>query len=250
MIVAASTSCFPDLSFEEAVEKIADLEYSSIEIAIHEDANHLKPSDVMENLDKATLVCNSIRRLNLTGFSLRFGVEGEAFFEQFTQCCQLAKATKVVCLTVDSGVHGTPFNEEVERFKRLAQIAELHGVRVGMRSQHGHLSGDVDQVSVICGHVKGVGLSLDPSQYIYGTDRPGNYEKLLPYVQNVYLRDSTPKELQVRVGQGVVDFGKLIYLLQQQRYQRALVVEIVPMDDVDHMGEMRKMRLLLESLLL
>jgi sugar phosphate isomerase/epimerase len=161
----------------------------------------------------------------------------------------LAKATKVVCLTVDSGVQGTPFNEEVERFKRLATIAEKNGVRVGMRSQQGHLSGDVDQVSVICGHVKGVGLSLDPSQYIYQTDRPGNYEKLLQYVQNVYLRDSTEKQLQVRVGQGVIDFGKLIGQLQQFRYHRALVVEITPMPDVDHMGEMRKMRLLLESLL-
>ena len=104
-------------------------------------------------------------------------------------------------------------------------------------------------VSVICSHVKGVGLSLDPSQYIYGTERPGNIDKLLPYVQNVYLRDSTPKDIQVRVGQGVIDFGKLITQLQQHRYQRALVVEIVPLPDVDHMGEMRKMRLLLESLL-
>ncbi len=249
MIVAASTACFPDLSFEEAVEKIADLEYSSIEIAIHEDLNHLKPSQVMENLDRATLTCNSIRRLNLTGYSLRFGVEGEEFFEQFTKCCQLAKNTKVVTLTVDSGVQGTPFNEEVERFKRLAQIAEQHGVRVAMRSQHGHLSGDVDQVSVICGHVKGVGLALDPSQYHFETERPGNYEKLLQFVHNVYLRDSNTKEIQVRVGQGIIDFGKLINLLQQLRYQRALVVEILPKPDVDHMGEMRKMRLLLESLL-
>jgi sugar phosphate isomerase/epimerase len=119
-----------------------------------------------------------------------------------------------------------------------------------MRSQAGHLSGDVDQVSVICGHVKGVGLALDPSQYIYGTDRPGNYDKLLQYVQNVYLRDSTSEQKQVRVGQGVIDFGKLINQLVQLRYQRALVVEIVPLPDVDHMGEMRKMRLLLESLLL
>ncbi|MBX3418535.1 MAG: sugar phosphate isomerase/epimerase [Pirellulaceae bacterium] len=250
MIVAASTACFFDLSFEEAVERIADLEYASLEIAIHENENHLKPSDVVERFDHAVLTCNSVRRLNVTGYSLRFNTTGEEFFEQFTKCCQLAKATKVVCLTVDSGEHGTPFNEEVERFKRLTSIAQQHGVCVGMRSQHGHLSGDVDQVSVICSHVKGVGLSLDPSQYIFGTDRPGNYDKLLPYVQNVYLRDSTAKEIQVRVGQGVVDFGKLVTQLQQLKYQRALVVEISPLPDVDHYGEMRKMRLLLESLII
>ena len=250
MIVAASTSCFPDLPFNEAIEKIADLEYSSIEVAIHENGNHLKPSQVVENLDYAILTCNSVRRLNVTGFSLQFGVTGEEYFDQFAKICSLAKAVKVVSLTVPSGEHGTPFNEEVEKFKRLAQIAEKHGVRVGMRSQYGHLSGDVDTVSVICGHVKGIGLSLDPSQYYYKTDRPGNFEKLLAHVQNVYLRDSNRDHIQVRVGQGLIDFGRLINQLNQQRYTRSLVVELVPMPDVDHYGEMRKIRLLLESLLL
>lgn len=250
MIVAASTACFPDLEFAEAIEKIVDLEYSSVEITIHEDCNHLRPSMVQSNLDAAILQCNSIRRMNLTGFSLQFGVEGEEYFDQFTAVCQLAKAVKVVSLTVPSGEHGTPFNEEVEKFKRLAKIADAHGVRVGMRSQWGRLSGDVDTVSVICGHVKGVGLSLDPSQYIYKTDRPGNYDKLLDYVQNVYLRDSNKEHLQVRVGQGDIDFGRLVSQLMQIRYNRALVVEIAPIVDVDHYGELRKMRLLLESLLL
>ncbi|MFM7115534.1 MAG: sugar phosphate isomerase/epimerase family protein [Planctomycetota bacterium] len=250
MIVAASTNCFPDLPFDEAIEKIADLEYSSVELAIHENGSHLKPSEVLANLDQAILVCNSIRRLNLTGLSLQFDATGEEFFDQFSRCCTLAKAVKVVTLTVPSGEHGTPFNEEVEKFKRLAQIADRNGIRVGMRSQYGHLSGDVDTISVICGHVKGLALSLDPSQYFYRTDRPGNFEKLLPYVHNVYLRDSNKEHLQVRVGQGIIDFGKLVSQLTQMHYNRALVVEVGPQPDVDHLGEMRKLRLLLESLLL
>jgi sugar phosphate isomerase/epimerase len=249
VIVAASTNCFPDLSFDEAIEKIADLEYSSVELAVHENGPHFKPSQVVDNFEQAVLRCHSLRRLNLTGLSLQFNSEGEEYFDQFSRCCALAKAVKVVTLTVPSGEHGTPFNEEVERFKRLAQIADRHGIRVGMRSQYGHLSGDVDTVSVICGHVKGLALSLDPSQYYYKTDRPGNFEKLLNYVHNVYLRDSNKEQLQVRVGQGIIDFGKLVNQLGQLNYSRALVVEIHPQPDIDHHGEMRKLRLLLESLL-
>jgi sugar phosphate isomerase/epimerase len=249
VIVAASTNCFPDLPFDEAIEKIADLEYSSVELAIHENGPHFRPSEVVNNFEQAVLRCNSIRRLNLTGLSLQFNAEGEEYFDQFSRCCALAKAVKVVTLTVPSGEHGTPFNEEVEKFKRLAQIADRHGIRVGMRSQYGHLSGDVDTVSVICGHVKGLALSLDPSQYFYKTDRPGNFEKLLSYVHNVYLRDSNKEHLQVRVGQGIIDFGKLVTQLSQINYNRALVVELCPQPDVDHHGEMRKLRLLLESLL-
>ena len=105
-------------------------------------------------------------------------------------------------------------------------------------------------MSVICGHVKGLGLSLDPSQYLFQQKSPLNYEKLLSYVQNVYLRDSTADELQVRVGKGVIEYGKLINLLRKEKYSRALCVDIQPEDDSDHMGEMRKLRLLLESLVL
>jgi sugar phosphate isomerase/epimerase len=72
---------------------------------------------------------------------------------------------------------------------------------------------------------------------------------LLSYVHNVYLRDSNKEHLQVRVGQGIIDFGKLVTQLSQINYNRALVVELCPQPDVDHHGEMRKLRLLLESLL-
>lgn len=249
MIVSAATACFPDLPFPDAVERLADLEFTSIEIDIHEQGQHLRPSEVCENLDRAILTCNTVRRMNVTGFGLQFDTAGEEYFEQFTKCCQLAKATQVVSLTVESGEHGTPFNEEVEKFKRLVSIAERHGVRVGMRSRHGCLSGDIDTVSVICGHVKGAGLSLDPSHYVFGHEKPLNYDKLLTYVQNVYLRDTTRQKMQVRVGQGVIDFGRLIAQLTQCHYRRALVVDILPEADVDQFGELRKMRLLLESLL-
>jgi sugar phosphate isomerase/epimerase len=111
------------------------------------------------------------------------------------------------------------------------------------------LSADPDTVSVICGHVKGLGLALDPSHYIYGQERELNYDKLLKYVQTVYLRDSTRDQLQVRVGQGVIDYGKLINQLEKHHYDRALIVDIAPQKEIDQLGEIRKLRLLLESLL-
>ena len=250
MFVAASNDCFKELSYADCVEKIVDLEFSAIELSIDENGNHIRPSEVVEDMEQAMAKCTSTRRLTVAGYNLIINAEGEEYINIFEACCKLAKATRVVTLTVQSGEHGTPFNEEVERFKSMVKIAELYGVRVGMRSQHGHLSADPDTVSVICGHVKGLGLSLDPSHYVFGQERELNYEKLLEYVQTVYLRDSTKDDLQVRIGQGIIDYGKLISLLQKQGYDRALVIDIGRQDDVDHLGEIRKMRLLLESLLI
>lgn len=249
MFVAASTNCFAHLERAEAIEKLGDLEFTSIEMVVSEESNQLKPSMIMSDFEGAVALVNSTRRLDVVGFTVEVPVESPDYLEQFAAMCKLAKATKVVTLTVLSGEHGTPFNEEVERFKELVKIAEAHGVRVGMRSQVDHLSGDPDTVSVICGHVKGLGLAIDPSHYIYKRETAANYDNLLQYVTNVYLRDSTKDELQVRVGQGIVDYGKLINQLVKVKYNRALVIDIPIQDDIDHMGEMRKMRLLLESLL-
>ena len=252
MFVAATTQCFTQLSLADAIEKLADLEFSHIEIAIHENGNHLKPSEVQQDLQRASMLCNATRRLTVVGFSIDIEGEGEPYYQRFQSCCELAKLCKVVTLTVPSGEHGTPFNEEVERYKKLVKIAEQHGVRVALRSQVGHLSADPDTVSVICGHVTGLGLSLDPSVYHFGHPTPLNYDQLIEYVHTVYLRDSTPDQLQVRVGQGIIDYGKLIHQLRKVQYSRALCVDIQPSDDpeVDHDGELRKLRLLLESLVI
>ena len=44
----------------------------------------------------------------------------------------MAKAIKVVTLTVRSAELGTPFNAEVERLRALVAIATMEGVRVGL----------------------------------------------------------------------------------------------------------------------
>jgi sugar phosphate isomerase/epimerase len=249
VFVSVSTECFAELPLEEAIQKLADLEYASIEIAVHEHQDQLKPSEVASNLSGAIARCGAKRRLNLVSYGLDIRADGEAYFEQFDACCQLAKATRIVALTVPSSPLGTPFNEEVERFKRMVKMADSHGVRVGMRSQHGCLSEDPDTVSVICDHVKGLALSFDPSQYLFRQNQPRDTERLMKYVHQVYLRDSSKDKLQVRVGQGVIEYGKLVNQLAKVGYNRSLCVHILPQDDVDQLAELRKMRLLLESLL-
>ena len=71
----------------------------------------------------------------------------------------------------------------------------------------------------------------------------------MEYVIHVRLRDTTRNEFQVRVGQGDVEYGRLIGQLAKQHYTRALTADIQPMPDIDQASELRKIRLLLESLL-
>lgn len=249
MFVAASTECFHDLSLAQALERLADLEYTAVELTMFEDGNQLKPSDVLADVEAAVALCRNSRRLDVVAFDVRITAEKEAHYEQFAAICKMAKAAKIVTITIPSAERGTPFNEEVEHLRRLVDIATLDGVRVAMKGQIGRLSEDPDTVTVLCDNVKGLGLTLDPSVYIYGSHQGRSIDKLLKYVYHTHLRDTNRKAFQVRVGQGEVEYGRLITQLQKVRYNRALSVNITEMPDVDHVGELRKLRLLLESLL-
>jgi sugar phosphate isomerase/epimerase len=249
VFVAASTECYPSLSLNDALRRLADLEYTSVEIAVHESGRHLKPSAVLTAPAAAIDICRNTRRLDVVAYSVDIAASGQAYYDQFQAICRLAKATKVVTLTVPSGELGTPFNEEVERLRRLVAIATQDGVRVSIKSQIGRLSEDPDTVVVLCDNVDGLGLTLDPSHYICGPHRNKSLDKLYKYVYHVHLRDSTKDTLQVRVGQGEVEYGRLIGHLRKHKYHRALSVHTPELPGVDQMAEMRKMRLLLESLL-
>lgn len=249
MFVAASSECFPRLSLDGVLQRLVDLEYQHVEIALHEDGGPLKPSQVLADLDGVIASCRETYRLTICGYSVKIQAEGEAYYDQFAACCRLAKATKVVAITVPSGEIGTPFNAEIEHLQRLVSIASQEQVLVGVKTETGHITQDPDTAVVLCDNVKGLGITLDPSHYIYGPHAGGNYDQVMKHVYNVHLRDTTKDKLQVRVGQGQIEYGRLVTQLAKVRYNRALVVHICEMEGVDHAAEMRKMRLLLESLL-
>jgi sugar phosphate isomerase/epimerase len=248
--VAASTDCFPNFSLTQALERLVDLEYTRVEIAIREDGRQLRPSQVLDDLDAAILACRETHRLTPVAYSFD-APESPRYYDEFIACCKLAKATKVVSITVRAGELGTPFNAEVERLRELVRIGTLAGVLVSIKTEIGRMSQDPATAIVLCDNVKGLGITLDPSHFVAGPHGEGPYEQIMKYVYHVQLRDTTRSQLQVRIGQGLIEYGKLVTQLAKVNYQRALCVQIVDLPDsgIDHMAEMRKMRLLLESLL-
>jgi sugar phosphate isomerase/epimerase len=249
VLVAASTECFAGLPLSQAIDRLMDLEYTSVEIAIHEDGNQLRPSVVAKDVDAAIDTCMLTHRASIIAYSVKIDAEGEEYYRQWLACCRLAKATKVVTLTVPSAELGTPFNQEVEHLQRLVALAESQGVRVAIKSQIGRLSEDPDTVIVLCDNVKGLGVTLDPSHYLCNPTGPKEYDRLLKYVYHVHLRDSTKTKLQVRIGQGEIEYGRLINMLKKVRYDRSFSVDIREIEGVEHVAELRKMRLLVESLM-
>jgi hypothetical protein len=114
VFVAASTQCWPELDLPDCIGRLRDLDFASIEIAIHESGN-VKPSELVADTDRATQILRMGHRLDISGYSVELASTGAQHYEEFEKICYIAKNTKVVNITVPSGEHGTPFNEEVER---------------------------------------------------------------------------------------------------------------------------------------
>jgi sugar phosphate isomerase/epimerase len=247
--VAASTGCFPELSFPEAIEVLGDLEFTAVEIVLDDRGRQVTSAQIVEDFEETLRLVRDTHRLEICSYNVKIDASGDAFYERFEKVCDLAKATKVVTLTLPSGEHGTPFNQEVEHLQKMVALADLRGVRIGLKSQIGCLTEDPDTVKNLCDYVPGIGLTLDPSHYLCSNHRNKNYEKLLKYVYHVHLRDSKKDKLQVRVGQGEIDYSRLITQLQNVGYDQALSVDMEPAEGIDMRQELRKLRLLLDSLL-
>ena len=248
LFVAASTSCIPDEPLVGVFDRLADLEYTHLELVIG-DQGVIPPTQIAEQHESIVLLRRSFRRI--APIALLFDVEPEdaAYFEQFTLACRLAKDCKIVVITIHASVPGTPFNEEIDRLRELVKIGMLHGVVVGVATEAGRFTETPETVGSLCRNVKGLGVTLDPSHYVHNFPKPKDYEAILPHVNHVRLRDTTQQQFQTRLGQGDVEFGRLVVQLNKVNYNRALCIDIAPMPGIDQSAELRKMRLLLDSLL-
>ena len=254
MIVAASTSSISDEPLADVFERLVDLEYTSAELVIGERGTIPRSQIASRHATIVQLRRNSRR---ITPIAIYFDVEAPPdeqsdprymeYVTQFTQACQLAKDCKVAVMTIHSSLPGASFNGEIDRLQELVKIGLHYGVVIGVATEAGHITDTPETVLSLCRLVKGLSVTLDPSHYIYNLPKPKDYEVLLPHVCHVRFRDTTSEQFQTRIGQGVIDFGRLITLLGNENYHRALCVDLAPLPNIDQSSELRKMRLLLES---
>ena len=249
MFVAASTSCFPDLNLPDVLERLADLEYSAAEIVVDDAFGQLRPGELAEKFDSTIQICRSSRRITPISFLYQADPNDAKYFEHFTTLCHLAKAIKVVSISVLPAKLVSPFNVEVERLQKLVHLGSREGVHIGLMTLADSWTENTDDVGSFCKAVPGLAVTLDPTHYIYGCPKPKDYDPILDYVSHVRLRDSTKDNFQVQIGQGVIEYGRLVIQLGLSGYKRALCVDLKVLPNIDPIAELRKMRLLLESLL-
>jgi sugar phosphate isomerase/epimerase len=247
VFVAASTRCFSDKSFAEACFLLDDLEYDKIELWLSEDSPQITPSQIIADPDGFCTRYREVTRLSPMAFCL----EGDVKPADFAVLTRVAKQMRIAQITIPASKLGTPFNSEIDRLRGFLKIASQDGILISIKTKTGHLTEDPDTAIELCQAAPGLGLTLDPSYYVCGPHKNAAFDQVYPYVFHLHLRDSTPDQVQVPVGLGHIDYSRLVSQLERVKYTRALSVEVLPelCEPNARLIELRKMRLLLESLL-
>jgi sugar phosphate isomerase/epimerase len=252
MFIACSTLSFARLPLQAALRLMAELEFSKVDVAITEHGNHLKPSTVADDVVKAALAVRIGPSLTPAAYSVEFAAVGDEYLRQLKAICKLARTTAVPLLCIPAASNGSGLDAEVERLRHLVQIVESEGLLLTVPTRIGTLTELPATARELCERVPGLGLTLDPSHFVNGPHQGEPYDEVFPYVRHVQLRDTgkAPGKFQVRVGQGEIEYGRIISQLQRCRYDRLLTVALHDVAEAPFVmeTEVRKLKYLLESL--
>jgi sugar phosphate isomerase/epimerase len=250
VIVACSTLCFGKYSFERALQTIAELGFSKVDVAIRAGGPHLTPSEVAADVHA---VAGRLRLgPGLTPCAFSVTAEGDDLPANLAAVCRLARLTSVPCVTIAAASAGTGFDAEARRLRELCAVAARDGVILTVATRTGTLTETPEGAVELCKRVAGLGLTLDPSHYVAGPNQGASWDAVYPYVRHVHLRDTGrgPNQFQLRIGQGEIEYGKVVAMLARHRYDRTLTVDIHDIPDAPFAmePEVRKLKYLLESL--
>lgn len=251
MYVACSTLCFGGRPLEDALRTIREMHFPKADLAVHADGPHLTPAEVAADPGK---VAQRLKAANLplAAFHVVITACGDEARRQLAAVCRLARVATVPVLTVPAAPRGADLEAEAGRLREWTRVAAADGVILTVETHSQTVTADPAGAAELCRRVPGLGLTLDPSHYLCGPHGPVDYDAVFPHVRHVRLRDSglTPDAFQVRVGQGEVEYGRLLAQLDRAGYDRALTVDIreVPDGPFPVGPEVRKLKYLLESL--
>lgn len=253
MFVACSTLCFGKHPFDRALQIIEELQFGKIDLAIHHHGPHLTPGEVADDVHRYVQRIRIGTSLSPAAFSVEIEADDDKeFHRQYQAVCKLARLTTVPVISIPAASAGSGLDAEVQRLTALSRQAEIDGVILTVETRTGTLTENPATAVELCQRVPGLGLTLDPSHYVAGPNQGKSYDAVFPFVRHVRLRDTgkAPGQFQVRVGQGEIEYGRVVAQLTRCKYERALTVDIRDIAD-GHQAmepEVRKLKYLLESL--
>lgn len=255
MYVACSTLCFSQQPLSEALKSISELGFTKVDVSVIEGGPHLSPSEIAADPSRAAQLLKSWPGLSATAFQVEFapGISFQDASHQLRAVCRLARVMAVPIVSIPAAANDSDLEKEIERLTQFVRLAEAEGVTCAIETRIGTLTETPSGTLELCKRVPGLAVALDPSHFLAGPFQSQEFDELYPYVRHVRLRDSAKsmEKFQVRVGQGEIEYGRIVSQLSKHQFSRTLSVDIRDQPNFDYpmQPEVRKLKYLLESLI-
>src|SRR5438552_650779 len=101
MYVACSTLCFARHPLEHALRAIAELHFTKCDVAVHEHGRHLRPSEIVADVNAAAARLRHGPGLTPAAFSVEIdAADPDDYDRQYKAVCRLARLSMAPVLTL------------------------------------------------------------------------------------------------------------------------------------------------------
>jgi sugar phosphate isomerase/epimerase len=249
--LACSSQCFAHYPLDKALKTIQELQFAKVDLVLDANTGHLSFADIVADVNRCAQILRT-SNMAFASFHLKISpLDAETDRELLRAVCRLGRMLTVPLLTIPAAPLGSDLDAEVQRLTHLTRLAEAEGMILAVETHSQTVTADPETAAALCHRVPGLGLTLDPTHYLIGPHRTDCYEDLCSKVRHVRLRDSRGDQFQVRVGQGEIEYGKIINQLARHGYDRALSVDVHDLSNGTdgNEPEVRKLKYLLDSMI-
>lgn len=253
MIFGYSTNAFTRFGLEQAIEKIADLGFSGVEIMC--DRPHLYPPDY--DTDRVDAIRSLLARhrlcvTNLNSFTL-FAV-GDTYLpswieqdaerrqqriEHTRQCLKMASALGAKNISVPPGgpLNGASRNESMMLFhhgiEAVVPLAEELNVRLLVEPEPGLMIERTSEFLDFIRRIRSpmVGVNFDIGHFFCAGENPAAaFETLFEWVGHVHIEDIGRSRIHQHIvpGDGAIDFSEILQVMQRFGYAGDISLELYP----------------------
>jgi sugar phosphate isomerase/epimerase len=117
---------------------------------------------------------------------------------------------------------------EVTTLNEMLNIAEQAGVTLAVELHANTPFETVEQCTRLLAAVPRLTVAYDPSHFAMQSSDLRDTVAFLDRSAHVHLRDAGPKQMQMAVGKGTVDFAWILAQLRRRKYGGSLSVEYLP----------------------
>lgn len=217
---------------DSALKTVADLGFKYADVMCLSWTPHVNVDELVKDFDKEAarvekaLADNRLKVSNLT-FDAIETKPFEEYKTRWTAVVRLAARLRAPVVNIMAPSVKSDRADQVAKLKVIHRIAADHGVRLTLETHINQITELPADAERICREIPGLGLTLDPSHYYAGPNQGKSIDGVLPYVMNTGFRAGgmTPAELQIKWGEGPIDFAAIVRKLEAGGYQGYYVVE-------------------------